>query len=64
MHWGGLWLGLRLQDGLQEVVSGLRRKVLIDETDPVVSKNTNELKTRVSQGASDRRVYARFAKGS
>ena len=31
---------------------------------PVVSKNTNELKTRVSRGVSDRRVYAWFAKGS
>ncbi len=30
----------------------------------VVSKNTNELKTRVSRGVSDRRVYALFAKGS
>ncbi len=33
-------------------------------SDPVVSKNTNELKTRVSRGVSDRRVYAWFAKGS
>ena len=30
----------------------------------LVSKNTNELKTRVSRGVSDRRVYACFAKGS
>jgi len=30
----------------------------------VLSKNTNELKTRVSRGVSDRRVYAYFAKGS
>ena len=29
-----------------------------------MSKNTNELKTRVSRGVSDRRVYAYFAKGS
>ena len=31
---------------------------------PVLSKNTNELKTRVSRGISDRRVYAYFANGS
>ena len=32
--------------------------------DPVVSKNTNELKTRVRRDVSDRRVYAWFANGS
>ena len=31
---------------------------------PVLSKNTNELKSRVSRGVSDRRAYAYFAKGS
>jgi len=31
---------------------------------PFWSKNTNELKTRVSRGVSDRRVYAWSAKGS
>ena len=30
----------------------------------VVSKNTNELKTCISQSVSYRRVYACFAKGS
>ena len=32
--------------------------------EPVVSKNTNELKTCISQSVSYRRVYACFAKGS
>ena len=32
--------------------------------DVVVSKNTNELKTCISQSVSYRRVYACFAKGS
>jgi len=33
-------------------------------TKPVLSKNTNKLKTHVSRGVSDRRVYACFAKGT
>ncbi|GEM_PF-6974698 len=37
---------------------------MVSKSDRVLSKNTNELKTRVSRGVSDRRVYACFAKGS
>ena len=35
-----------------------------DMGEVVVSKNTNELKTRVRRDVSDRRVSAWFAKGS
>ena len=37
---------------------------LTDTSYPVLSKNTNELKTCISQSVSYRRVYACFAKGS
>ena len=44
-------------------VEGLSEERLVRLVERVVSKNTNELKTRVGRGVSDRRNLAWFAKG-